>query len=128
MGRKTAGGARVVPTADATACARPSSSAVVFTPVLNGVFPVDHVADGPESGATSSACYREDGGQQYVSHLPSSMRSIVRSGILRFVCKDGRGSSGQYLAWNRGAGSGATERKCYGESRRIRGYITLHAL
>ncbi len=77
MGRQTAG---VVPTAETTASSC-SSGARVFTPV----FPVDHVSD-PESGATSSACYREDG-QEYVSHLPSSMRSIAKCDILSFACR-----------------------------------------
>ena len=81
MGWRTAGGSRVVPTAETTAPSC-SSSAEAFTPV----FPVDHAAGDSESGATSSACFREDG-QEYVSHLPSSMRSILKSGNLRFACR-----------------------------------------
>jgi hypothetical protein len=72
MGRRTAGGARVVPAAEATASSCSSSSAVVFTPVV----PIDHVADDRDSGATSSARFRDDV-QEYVSHFSSSMRSTV---------------------------------------------------
>jgi hypothetical protein len=67
MGRRTAGGARVVPAAEATASSCSSSSAVVFTPVV----PIDHVAEDRDSGAASSARYREEG-QECVSHLPSA--------------------------------------------------------
>jgi hypothetical protein len=81
MGRRTAGGARVVPVAEATASSCSSSLAVVFTPVV----PVVHVADDRDSGAASSARYRD--GHEYVSHLPSSMGSIVTSETLRFVCR-----------------------------------------
>jgi hypothetical protein len=67
MGQRTAGSARVVPAAEAEASSCSSSSAVIFTPVV----PVDHVADDRESGAASSARYREEG-QECVSHLPSA--------------------------------------------------------
>jgi hypothetical protein len=70
MGR-TMGSSRVVPTAEAMASSS-RSSVVDFTPVL----PVNHVADDPGDGAASGARYREDG-QEYVSHLTSSMRSTV---------------------------------------------------
>ena len=117
MGRRTA---RLVPTADSTVSSS-SSSAVVFTPVV----PADDVAD---SGPTSSARYREYG-REYDSHLPSSGAALYREKWdASFCVQDGGGSRGQYSAWNRGAGSGATEQACGGESRRILGYFMLHVL
>jgi hypothetical protein len=91
MGRRAAGGARVVPAATITACS--SSSAEVLTPVV----PVDHVAQSGaeqgkgevpllylvESGAASSKCYRDDG-EEEVSQLPSPMRSDVKTRMLPF--------------------------------------------
>ena len=86
MGQQTAGGARVVPAAEATASSCSSSSAVVFTPVV----PIDHVADDRESGAASSARYREEG-QECVSAPPERpMRSIVKCGKGHYVLCAGR--------------------------------------
>ena len=67
MDQQTTGGTRVVPAAEAYASSCSSSSAVFFTPIV----PIDHVADDRESGAASSARFREEG-QEYVSHLPSA--------------------------------------------------------
>ena len=72
MGRRNAGGTRVVPAAEATTSSCSSSSADVFAPVV----PIDHVAYDRDSGATYSARYREEG--QYVSHLPSSVAALHR--------------------------------------------------
>jgi hypothetical protein len=93
MGRRAAGGARVVPAATITAFSCSSSSAEVLTPVV----PVDHVAQSGakqckgevpllylvESGAASSKCYQDDG-EEEVSQLPSPMRSDVKNGMLPF--------------------------------------------
>jgi hypothetical protein len=65
MGRRNAGGTRVVLAAEANASSCSSSSAVIFTPVV----PIDHVADNQESGAASSARARaREDGQEYASH------------------------------------------------------------
>ena len=118
MGRRTGGGARVVPNS-VPATSSSSNSAVVFTPLV----PIDHVADDRESGTAaaldlfspSSARYREDG-KEYVSLHPSRMRLSLKSGSLLFPAQHGRGIRGQFFTQTRAAGSGATKRACGGES------------
>ena len=98
MDRRTA--ARVVPTAEPTASTWSSDSAVVFTPVV----PIEHGADDRQSGAASSARYREDG-QEYASHLQASHAFDCEQRDATFCVQDRRGSRGQLFAWNRVAGS-----------------------
>jgi hypothetical protein len=84
MGRRIAGGAWAVPTAEATTSSS-RSSALVFTPVL----PVDNVAD---SGTASSARYQEDG-QEYDSNLSSSVAALhCEKRVATFCVQDRRGT------------------------------------